>query len=194
MFKRASILVVLFVFMVLNVSAAQWNIDKAHSSVGFTVKHLVISKVKGSFTSFSGNINFDSKDFTKSSVEMKVMVNSVDTDDKKRDDHLRSPDFFDVEKFPEMSFKSTKVIKGEGDSFQIVGNLTIKDVTKEVTFDCEFNGTVAFMGTNKAGFSAKTTINRQDFGVKWSKTLDTGSLVVGNDVEIYLEIEADQAG
>jgi len=192
--KRASIVIVLFVFLALNVSAAQWEIDKAHSSVGFTVKHLVISKVKGSFTDFSGVINFDGKDFPSSSVEMKIMMNSVDTDDKKRDDHLRSPDFFDVEKFMEMSFKSTKVIKGEGNSFQIVGNLTIKDVTKEVTFECEFNGTVAFMGTNKAGFSAKTTINRQDFGVKWSKTLDTGSLIVGNDVEIYLEIEADQAG
>lgn len=178
----------------MNVSAAQWNIDKAHSSVSFTVKHLVISKVRGSFGDFSGVINFDGKDLAGSSVEMKVVVGSIDTDNKNRDDHLRGADFFNVEKYPEMTFKSTKVIKGEGDSFKLVGNLTIKDVTKEVTFDCEYNGSAEFMGTQKAGFSAKTTIDRQDFGITWSKALDSGGLVVDNDVVINIEIEANQAG
>lgn len=189
-----SILTVSLVLAGLNVSASQWDIDKAHSSVSFTVKHLVISKVKGMFGDFSGVINFDEKNFPGSSVEMMVMVNSIDTEETKRDEHLKSPDFFDVEKYPEMSFKSTKVIKGEGNKFQIVGNLTIKDVTREVTFDCEYNGAIAFMGTNKAGFSARTTVNRQDFGISWSKTLDAGGLVVDDNVEIYIEIEANQVG
>ena len=194
MLKKISILMLAFVFMALSASAQNWEVEKVHSSVGFSVKHLVISKVKGNFKDFSGTINFDGKNWDKASAEMTVMMGSVDTDDEKRDAHLKSADFFEAEKFPEMSFKSKKVIKGEGTAFKLVGDLTIRGVTKEVTFDCEFNGVVDFMGTTKAGFSAKTKINRQDFGITWNKTLDAGGVVVGNEVEIYLELEANKVG
>jgi len=192
--KRISIFMLAFMFLALSASAQKWEVEKVHSSVGFSVKHLVISKVKGNFKDFSGTINFDGKNWDKASAEMTVMMGSVDTDDEKRDAHLKSADFFDTETFPEMSFKSKKVIKGEGDAFKLVGDLTIRGVTKEVTFDCEFNGVADFMGTTKAGFSAKAKINRQDYGVNWNKTLDTGGVVVGNEVEIYLELEANKVG
>ena len=192
--RKISIVMLAFVFIALSASAQKWEVEKVHSSVGFSVKHLVISKVKGNFKDFSGTINFDGENWDKASTEMTVMVGSIDTDDEKRDAHLKSADFFDSEQFPEMSFKSKKVIKGEGNSFQLVGDLTIHGVTKEVTFDCEFNGVADFMGTTKAGFSAKAKIDRQDFGVKWNKTLDAGGVVVGNEVEIFLELEANKIG
>jgi polyisoprenoid-binding protein YceI len=123
-----------------------------------------------------------------------VQIASIDTDNENRDKHLRSPDFFDAAKFPTMTFKTSKVVKGEGNKFQLVGDLTIKDVTKQVTFDCEFHGTVVDpQGGTRAGFSAEATINRQDFNIKWSNVLETGGLVVSDDVTIDLEIEAVKA-
>jgi polyisoprenoid-binding protein YceI len=174
--------------------AEKWEIDVAHSSVGFSVRHMVVTKTHGKFNDFAGYIDFDGKNVEKGSVEITAQIASIDTDNKKRDDHLRSPDFFDAEKFPTMTFKSKKVIKSSGSEFKLVGDLTIKDVTKEVTFDCEFNGVINDpMGNTRAGFSATAKINRQDFNVKWSKSLDAGGLVVGNEVKISLEIEAVKA-
>lgn len=190
--KKASIVVPAVLSMALSASAQVWNIDKVHSNVGFTVQHLVISKVKGNFKDFQGTINFDGKNWENASAEMTVMVNSVSTDDDKRDAHLKSPDFFDAEKYPEMTFKSKKVVKSDGNKFKLIGDLTIRGVTKEVPFDCEFNGVTDFMGTTKAGFSANTKINRKDFGVNWNKTLDTGGVVVSDEVEINLEVEASK--
>jgi polyisoprenoid-binding protein YceI len=123
-----------------------------------------------------------------------IQVASIDTDDKKRDDHLRGADFFDVEKFPAMTFKSKKVIPGEDGKFQLLGDLTIKGITKEVTFDVEFNGAIKDpWGGTRAGFSAGTSINRQDFGISWNKALDTGGLMVGNTVNITMEVELVKA-
>lgn len=171
--------------------AEKWEIDVAHSSVGFSVRHMVVTKTHGKFNDFNGYIDFDGKNVEKGSVEITAQIASIDTDNKKRDDHLRSPDFFDAEKFRTMIFKSKKVIKGKGSEFKLEGDLTIKDVTKEVTFDCEFNGVINDpMGNTRAGFSATAKINRQDFNVKWSKSLDAGGLVVGDEVKINLEIEA----
>jgi polyisoprenoid-binding protein YceI len=171
--------------------AEKWEIDVAHSSVGFSVRHMVVTKTHGKFNEFTGYIDFDGKNVENGSVEITAQIASIDTDNKKRDDHLRGPDFFDAEKFPTMTFKSKKVIKGSGSEFKLVGDLTIKDVTKEVTFDCEFNGVINDpMGNTHAGFSAVVKINRQDFNVKWSKSLDAGGLVVGDEVKINLEIEA----
>jgi polyisoprenoid-binding protein YceI len=171
--------------------AEKWEIDVAHSSVGFSVRHMVVTKTHGKFNEFTGYIDFDGKNVENGSVEITAQIASIDTDNKKRDDHLRGPDFFDAEKFPTMTFKSKKVIKGSGSEFKLVGDLTIKDVTKEVTFDCEFNGVINDpMGNTHAGFSAVVKINRQDFNVKWSKSLDAGGLVVGDEVKISLEIEA----
>jgi len=171
--------------------AEKWELDVAHSSVGFSVRHMVVTKTHGKFNDFTGYIDFDGKNVEKGSVEITAQIASIDTDNKKRDDHLRSPEFFDAEKFPTMTFKSKKVIKGSGSEFKLEGDLTIKDVTKEVTFDCEFNGVINDpMGNTRAGFSAVAKINRQDFNVKWSKKLDAGGLVVGDEVKINLEIEA----
>ena len=171
--------------------AEKWELDISHSSVGFSVRHMVVTKTHGKFNEFTGYIDFDGKNVEKGSVEITVQIASIDTDNKKRDDHLRSPDFFDAEKFSTMTFKSKKVIKGSGREFKLVGDLTIKGVTKEVTFDCEFNGVINDpMGNTRAGFSAVTKINRRDFNVKWSKSLDAGGLVVGDEVKINLEIEA----
>jgi polyisoprenoid-binding protein YceI len=174
--------------------AEKWELDIPHSSVGFSVRHMVVTKTHGKFNDFTGYIDFDGKNIEKGSAEITVQIVSIDTDNKTRDDHLRSPDFFDAEKFPTMTFKSKKVIKGSGSEFKLVGDLTIRDVTKEVTFDCEFNGLINDpMGNTRAGFSATSKINRQDFNVKWSKKLDTGGLVVGDEVKIAIEIEAIKA-
>jgi len=176
-----------------SLSAATWEIDKAHSSVGFTVKHMVISKVTGRFNDFSGTINFDGKDFAAASVTVSINPASITTGNDFRDKHLKSSDFFAVDSLPQMGFKSKKVIPGKDGAFQIVGDLTMRGVTKEVTLDAMFNGTVKGMqGDTRAGFSATTTINRQDWGVSWSKTLDSGGLVASNDVKIDLEVEAVQ--
>jgi polyisoprenoid-binding protein YceI len=179
--------------VVPSLSAATWEIDKVHSRAGFTVKHMVISNVEGKFDDFSGTINFDGKDFAAATVVVSINPASINTGNTTRDKHLKSPDFFAADSLPQMGFKSTKVIPGKDNTFQIVGDLTMRGVTKEVTLDAVFNGTVKGMqGDTRAGFSATTTINRQDWGVSWSKTLDSGGLVASNDVKITLEVEAVQ--
>jgi polyisoprenoid-binding protein YceI len=175
-------------------SGETWKIDPAHTSVGFSVKHLVITTVNGNFTDFAGTIDFDGKDVSTGSVEMTIKSASVDTRQAKRDEDLRSSSFFSVDSFPTIKFKSKKVIKGEGNTFKLIGDMTMKDVTKEVTFDCLFNGVIQDpWGGTRASFTADTHINRQDFHINYSKTLDNGGLVAGNDVNIHLEIEAVKA-
>lgn len=167
-----------------------WSVDNAHSSVSFSVRHMVIAKTKGDFKDFEGTVHYDGNSFKGSSAEFTIKVASLDTDNEKRDEHLRSADFFDVEKYPDMTFKSTKVIPVDENNFKLVGDLTIKDVTREVTFDCEFYGSTADpWGNTRAGFSARSSINRQDFNITWSKALETGGLVVGDEVEIMMELE-----
>jgi len=174
--------------------AEKWNIDVAHSTLTFEITHLVISKAKGRFTDFNGSINFDGKDISNGSVEIVAQITSVDTDNEDRDDHLRSEEFFEAEKYPTMSFKSTKISDVKAGKFKLTGDLTIKDVTKAVVFDCEFRGVVNDpWGYTRAGFSASTTINRQDFNVSWSSLLEGGGLTLGNDVELKLEREATKA-
>lgn len=172
--------------------AAKWEIDQPHSSIGFEVSHLVISSQNGEFEKFSGDFEFDPDNLEAGKVEMKIDVGSINTGNTDRDKHLRSPDFFDAENHPYITFVSKKVIPGEGNEFQIVGDLTIRGTTKEVTFDCEFKGTMEFMGTTKAGFSAEATIDRQDFGVSFNKVVETGGLVVGNEVEMKVELELNK--
>ena len=194
MYKRVAPTVLAIAVLASGVDAAEWTIDRAHSSINFSVRHLVISKTNGRFHDFDGKIVFDGENWDKAGAEMTVQVASVDTDNSDRDDHLRGADFFDVDKHPVMTFKSKKVAKGEGKAFTLVGDLTIKGVTREVTFDCEFHGVAEFMGTKKAGFTAETTIDRKDFGMTWNRVLDAGGVAVGNEVKITLEIEADLAG
>jgi len=187
----ASVLALVFV---LSFQASAWEVDQTHSSVQFVVSHFTVSKVRGEFTDFDGNLTFDGTNLKDGSVSINVKATSVSTGNTNRDDHLRSDDFFNVEKFPEIKFKSKQVIPGEGNKFKLVGDLTIRDVSKEVTFDCEFNGIVSAQGGKKSGFSAETTINRQDFKVAFAKTLEGGGLIVGNDVKLSLELEFNEKG
>jgi len=191
MVKRAAFTLMALVMMSSLTMARTWTFDQAHSEVGFSVRHMVISTVRGNFNDFDGTLEFDGKDLATASVTFTIQAASVDTDNSKRDNHIKSDDFLNVEKYPTITFKSKKVIVGNNGEFKLVGDMTIRDVTKEVTFDCMFNGTIDdAWGNTRAGFSAETTINRQDFGVKWSNTLDNGGLVAGDEVTIRLDLEA----
>jgi polyisoprenoid-binding protein YceI len=174
-----------------SLSAAVWDFDKAHSNIGFTVRHMVITKVQGKFDDFSGTISFDGKDLSAGSVDVSIKTASINTGVANRDNHLKSNDFFAADSFPQLTFKSKKVVPGADGAFKIVGDLTMRGVTKEVTLDATFNGTIKDpMGNSRAGFTASARINRQDWGISWSKTLDSGGLVASNDVDINLDIEA----
>ncbi|UCH84265.1 MAG: polyisoprenoid-binding protein, partial [Candidatus Latescibacterota bacterium] len=159
----------------------------------FAVKHMVVSKVKGEFNEYSGTILYDEADVTKSSVDVTIKTASIDTKDQKRDDHLRNPDFFDAETYPEITFKSKQIKKSE-DGFVAVGDLTMHGVTKEITIPFEITGVIDDpWGNTRMGVSAELELNRQDYGVSWSQKLDAGGLVVGDNVEIEIEIEAIKA-
>jgi polyisoprenoid-binding protein YceI len=150
----------------------------------------MVSKVHGRFSLWSGKLELDEQDLTKSRLEVEIDATSVDTKDEKRDEHLRSADFFDVAKFPKLTFKSTKIEK-DGDDYKVTGDLTIKDVTKSVTLAVEGGAVVKDpWGGTRTGFSAKTTINRKDFGLAWNVALETGGFLVSDKIEITLEIEA----
>lgn len=166
-----------------------WDIDPVHSEVGFTVRHMMVSKVRGKFTSFGGQIVTGATP-EQSSVTAEIDLNSIDTGNSDRDNHVRSGDFFGVETNPKMTFRSTSV-RSEGDHWVLAGELTLKGVTKPVELTLEANGfgPDAYGGT-RAGFTATTEINRQDFGVSWSATMETGGVVVSDKVTIQLEIEA----
>jgi polyisoprenoid-binding protein YceI len=169
--------------------AGTWTIDAVHSEVGFTVRHMMVSKVRGKFTSFSGEI-VTGEDIFASSVTAEIDLGSIDTGSEQRDGHIRSADFLDIENHPKMIYRSTG-IRAEGDHYVVDGELTLKGVTKSVPLTLEVNGfgPDAYGGT-RAGFSATGEINRQDFGVSWSAAMETGGVVVSDKVTINLEIEA----
>lgn len=191
MIKKISLLV-LAVFTISAfgaVAADKYAIDAVHSSVGFKVKHLVISTVTGKFNKFDGFIMFDENDMTNSSVEITIDAASIDTDNEDRDNHLRSADFFEVEKYPTITFKSTKVEK-TSDGYMLHGDLTMHGVTKAISFPFVFNGQVKDpWGSMRIGFDAETTLNRKDYGIEWNKVLDSGGLTVSNEVVIELSLE-----
>lgn len=170
------------------IPAGTFNVDPAHSKVGFEIPHLVISTVEGQFAKFDGSITIDSK-LEKSKAELNIDVASIDTANKDRDDHLRSPDFFDVAKTPKMSFVVKKVV-GTADDLKLVGNLTIKGKTKEVTLDTKYLGDVNdAYGNQKIAFSAIGKINRKDFGLTWNSAVEAGP-VVGDEVTLKIKIQA----
>jgi len=170
--------------------AATFDIDPVHSSVGFKVKHMVVSNVRGSFGEFEGVIEFDESAPTSGTVSATIAMTSIDTGDAKRDDHLRGADFFDVATHPTMSFVSTG-LKAAGDDWILSGDLTLHGVTKAVELELEYNGSVDDpWGNHRIGFTAEGTIDRGDFGITWNNTLDKGGLAVGNTVTVQLEIEA----
>ncbi len=193
MLKKLFTSALVLVIMASTAFATEWKVDKTHSSVSFKVRHMVISNVKGDFSDFSGTVQFDGKDLTKATVEFSIDATTINTDNKGRDDHLKSDEFFETTKYPTITFKSTKIV-ADGDDYKITGDFTMKDVSKSVTFDLEYSGTVVDpWGNTRAGFAAKTKINRQDFNVNFSGTLDNGGLVVGNEVKIELDIEIVKA-
>lgn len=171
-------------------NGAAYTIDKSHSEVGFSVKHLMISNVKGDFTKYEGVLDFDlaTKSFNK--IEATIDVNSIDTGIEKRDNHLRSADFFYAEKYPTLEFKM-KSYKAEEDGGEVIGDLTMRGVTKEVKLEIEDLATIKdFKGNNRVGFTLKGKVNRMDYGLKWNKALEFGGVAVSEDVKIIIEIEA----
>ncbi|MFN7986003.1 MAG: YceI family protein [Thermoanaerobaculia bacterium] len=170
--------------------AETWTADTAHSSVGFAVRHMMVSNVKGSFDKFTASVDGDPADPASARISAKIEVASVNTREPKRDDHLRSGDFFDAAKFPEMTFASTKVEKVSANRAKVTGNLSLRGVTKPVVLDVEYTAPVKNpWGKTVVGATATGKVNRQDFGVSWSKSLDGGGVVVGDEVTIQLELE-----
>jgi len=171
-------------------AAERYNVDADHSIVGLSVAHMVISKTTGRFTDYAGFIEMDSDGKTVRSIEAVIKTASVDTNHQKRDTHLRGPDFFNVEKYPTMTYKMTSYEK-QADQYVAIGDLTLLGVTRPIVLTGTFNGVLPKdpMGNTRAGFSAEGKINRKDFGMNWNKALDNGGLVVGNEVAIRLEIE-----
>jgi len=173
---------------------SKWNIDLSHSGANFSVRHMVVSKVRGRFTKFSGLLNLDDDDITRSVVEATIDARSIETGVEQRDAHLRSADFFDVEKYPELRFRSTRIEKLDDNRFRVVGQLTIRDVTREVALDVEGGGRAKDpWGNERTGFVAKTTLDRKDFGLKWNQALEAGGVLVGDRVDIELDVQGVKA-
>jgi polyisoprenoid-binding protein YceI len=175
-------------------STSAWNIDAAHSAVSFSIRHMVVSKVRGRFTKFAGTFTLDEGALKRSTVEVTIDASSIDTGTAQRDAHLRSGDFFDVERFPEIRFRSTHIEKLSGDRYRVAGDLTIRDVTREVALDVEYAGRGTDpWGNKRVAFAAKTTIDRQEFGLKWNQALEAGGMLVGDRVEIDLDVQGVKA-
>ncbi len=170
-----------------------WSIDKSHSSVGFRVRHLGISYVNGVFTDYDATLQFDPADLSTLKTSATIRVASINTGIERRDNHLRSADFFDAERYPEIRFVSKAVRNLQGNRFQLVGDLTIKGVTKEVVLDVEFLGTAQGMqGEQRAAFTARGTIDRFDFGLQWNRLTEAGGVVVGREVTLLIDLEVVQ--
>ena len=172
-------------------ATSPWRIDPQHTAAQFSVRHLTISTVRGQFSNVKGAVQWDDEDITKSTVDISIDVNSVDTREPKRDAHLKSADFFDAAKYPEMTFKSKKIEKIGDGKLKVTGDLTIRGTTKEVILDID--GPTApikdMQGMQRAALTATTKINRQDYGVKWNATMDNGGVVVGDEISIVIDLE-----
>ena len=191
MSKSLVLLVAVALFVPQASKAAAFDIDPAHSAATFSVKHLMVANVHGEFGKVTGTVNLDDKDITKSTVEATLDATSIRTHDEKRDEHLKSAEFFDVAKFPTLTFRSTKVEKGAKGKLKVTGDLTIHGVTKSVVLDVEGLSKESKdpWGNVKVGTSASTKINRKDFGLTWNKNLETGGVLVGEEVTINLDVE-----
>jgi len=191
MLKRLLIAGIMLIFVSASASADTYKIDRSHSSVGFAVSHLGLGKVRGEFRDFTGTIDYDPVDVSKSKVEVTIQIPSIDTRDSSRDMHLKSGDFFAADSFPTMTFKSTKVTEKSKGNLEVVGDLTLRGVTKPVTLSAALVGAMDDpWGNKRLSFSAQGKINRMDYGVNWNKVLETGGFVAGHDVDILIEIES----
>ena len=170
-------------------AATTWAVDKAHSNVKFSVTHMVVSEVEGTFKVFDGSMEHTKADYSDAKISFSVDVTSVNTDNERRDGHLKGDDFFNAEKYPQMKFVSSSFTPAGDNKYKLAGNLTIRDVTKPVSFDVTYGGVITDKGVVKSGFKAKTTINRFDYNLKWSNATEAGGLVVGKDVDIMVNLE-----
>jgi len=171
---------------------ATWEIDTAHSEIKFKVKHLVVSTVTGQFNVFNGTVESDKPDFSDAKISFEADVNSVDTKNEQRDGHLKSPDFFDAANYPKLTFVSKSVKKKSDDEYQVVGDMTIRGTTKEITLNVTYNGTVkGFGGVDVAGITGK--LNRFDFGLQWNALTEVGGIVVADEVKLDISAELQKA-
>ena len=188
--KIKFIILTLVIFPIFNVAAQdKWVVDPSHSSIQFAIDHLVISEVTGSFNTFQGNLTMTGDDFTTAKLSGEIEANSVDTKNGQRDGHLKAPDFFDVANHPKITFESLSIKKVGDTKYSMKGKITIKGITKEITMEVIYKGTAKFMGQTKTGIKATGTIDRTEFGLKYSSMLETGGAVVGKEVEIILNFE-----
>ena len=170
-----------------------WQLDKSHSHINFTARHMMISKVRGEFTDYDIDIQFDENNLTATTVDVAIKADSINTRDEQRDGHLRSPDFLNAAEYPVLTFKSKKVEQDSPNKGRLIGDLTIRGVTREVVLDVEYSGVVKGpWGGTSAGFSARTTINRKDWNLTWNVALETGGLLVSEQVQIEIELELAQ--
>lgn len=168
-----------------------WDIDTSHSGINFNVRHMVFAKVRGRFSRWRGTIELDESALVESEVHVAIEAASIDTNEAQRDQHLRSPDFFDVEHYPELTFHSRRIERAGGNSLRIIGDLTMRGITREIVLEAETLGAGKDpSGGERRGFGAKTIINRQEYGLKWNQLLEAGGVVVGDQVHIEIEIEA----
>lgn len=166
-----------------------WKIDPAHSQVTFSIRHMMISNVHGRFENFSGEVNFNENDPEKSSVNVKIEATSINTRDARRDGHLRSPDFLNAEQYPYLTFTSKRIEIVDDHHGRIIGDLTIRDITREVVLDTEYSGQSKMWGNTSAGFSASTKINRKNWDLNWNQMLESGGVLVGEDISINIDLE-----
>jgi polyisoprenoid-binding protein YceI len=191
--KIFAVVLALVAMTSLMAAQSEWKLDKAHSSVSFSIKHMVISSVTGGFKDFDITFKSSKEDFSDASVEGVIKVASINTENDRRDKHLKSDDFFNAEKFPEIKFKSKSFVKTADGKYKITGDLTIRDVTKEVTFEADYNGSVKSpWGTTMHSWTVTLTLNRFDYNLKWSQTVETGGLIAGQDVTITMNIELNK--
>ena len=192
--KRLFTLALVALISATSFAQTKWNVDNVHSNVKFSVPHLVISEVEGSFKKFTGTIVSAKPDFTDAVVNFTIDVNSINTDNDMRDNHLKGDDFFNAEKYPSMTFRSTSFKKVSGNKYALYGNMTIRDVTKPVKFDVVYGGTAKDgYGNIKAGFKATSAINRFDYNLKWNSLTEAGGATVGKDITLNLKLEFAQA-
>lgn len=172
--------------------STKWVVDKAHSNVKFTVTHMAISEVDGNFKSFDGTLESAKPDFSDAKIQFNIDVASIGTDNENRDNHLKGDDFFNAAQFPKISFTSTSMKPLGGNKYQLTGNMTVRDVTKTVTWDVTYGGIMSTQRGRKAGFKAKATINRFDYNLKWNRATEAGGLVVGENVDVVLNIQLNE--
>jgi polyisoprenoid-binding protein YceI len=188
--KKINVLIGLLLVTGSVFAQTTWNIDKVHSKIGFSVSHMVVSETEGSFKDYTASVVSKTEDFDGADVTFSAKIASINTENEKRDGHLKSPDFFDAEKFPEITFVG-KLVK-DGGKYKLKGDFTMKGVTKKVEFDVTYGGSINTGRGVKAGFKLIGTINRQDYGVAWANKLASGEAVVGDNVELTIKVELDK--